>query len=138
MKQNFYTCAKKCQQIWIKKISRKKNWLLLYFLNLNDIFISDSRLEPSWSHVFVVWWSIPTNALDWMLQTLGTRMLFCFRCQCHVKTRLKDSLHLRVSVKCNPNWVAFDTTLRACGITVRVLTPLSFLVHSIRLEVGLG
>ena len=32
----------------------------------------------------------------------------------------------------------FDTTLRACGTTVRVLMPMLFLACSIRLGLGLG
>ena len=46
-------------------------------------------------------------------------------------------LYLRVSDKYNPNRVVFDTTLMACGTTVRVLMPLQFL-DSIRLGLGLG
>ena len=37
----------------------------------------------------------------------------------------------------NPNRVVFDTTLKECGTTVRVLMPLLFLAHSIRLGLGL-
>ena len=38
----------------------------------------------------------------------------------------------------NPNRVIFDTNLRAYGTTVRVLMPLLFLAHPIRLGLGLG
>ena len=38
----------------------------------------------------------------------------------------------------NPNMVVFDTTLRACGITVRGFMPLLFLAHYVMLVLGLG
>ena len=39
---------------------------------------------------------------------------------------------------CNPNMVVFDTTLRACGRTVRGFMPLLFLAHYVMLVLGLG
>ena len=52
------------------------------------------------------------------------RLPFSFRGQRFVRAALDTSLYLSVSAKYNPIRVVFDTTLRVCEPTVRVLMPL--------------
>ena len=47
-------------------------------------------------------------------------------------------LCLRASDEHNPNRIVFDTTLRVCGTSVRVLMPLLCLAHYVRFGSVLG